>query len=177
MRAAVVVVTLCSAVVACGPDLGTCDMTAAIKPAYLGGIPYVEGQALVHQSCAGSQCHAARATGLARTGAPHGLDLDVAPLTKASTADDLLTLQAGVNRIRDEAEEIWAVIDSGEMPPFPAGDRADLPWYSDAAGTTPAMLTGLDLTEAREKVRNWLACAAPVVAATTDSPMRRRSKR
>ena len=170
MRAAVVVVMLCSAVVACGPDLGNCDLPAAQKMVYLNGIPYVEGQALIHQSCAGSFCHAAGATGAARSGAPHGLDFDVAPMTKDSTATSLTVLQRGVNRVRDEAEELWSIIETGEMPPGEAGDRPDLAWTWDAAGTMPAMLTAVDLDEARQKVRNWLACAAPVVAATTDSP-------
>ncbi|HKU43850.1 MAG TPA: hypothetical protein VJR89_37075 [Polyangiales bacterium] len=156
---------------ACGPDLGTCDMDAAKKAVYLNGVPYTEGQALIYQNCAGSQCHAASAVGASRTGAPHGLDFDVSPMDKTSTADKVPVLQAGIGNVRDEADELWQQVDSGKMPPGKAGDRPDLPW-TDVTGTVNVMLTGLDLAEARDKVRNWLACAAPIYAATSDSPQK-----
>jgi hypothetical protein len=154
---------------ACSPDLGTCDITQAQTIIYLDGVPYVEGQALIYQSCAGSQCHASAASGTARTGAPHGLNFDVQPITKTSSTDAVPVLQAGITEVRDEAEELWRVIDNGSMPPGKAGDRNDLPW-TDVTGTVNVMLTGLDLAEARDKARNWLACAAPIVAATSDAP-------
>lgn len=171
MRAAFVVFVMSFSVVACGPDLGNCDSDAAKTKVYLNGTPYVEGQALVYQSCAGTTCHASSAVGEGRTGAPHGLNFDVQPLTKTATAKDLSVLRAGINEVRAEADELWDVIDSGKMPPGKAGDRPDLPWFSDAAGTQEAMLTGLDLAEARDKVRNWLACQAPIIGATSDSPL------
>jgi hypothetical protein len=177
MRARFVCLVVSWAVVACGPDLGTCDMDAAKKIVFLDGTPYTEGQALTYQSCAGSTCHASRAVGDGRTGAPHGLNFDVQPLTKSATVEDLRVLRSGINEVRNEAEELWSAIDGGEMPPGKAGDRPDLAWYSDAAGTTPAMLTGLDLAEARDNVRNWLACQAPIVAATSDSPLAQQAKR
>jgi hypothetical protein len=172
MRAVAVVFTLSWAlvVVACGPDLGTCDEPTARKLVYLNGVPYTEGQALIHQSCSASLCHAESATATSRNGAPHGLNFDLSPMTKASTAENLVVLQRGVNRIRDEAEEIWAIIESGEMPPGKAGDLPDLPFYRDVAATVPANLAAVDIAESRQLVRNWLACSAPVVAATTDSP-------
>jgi hypothetical protein len=177
MRAAAFVVFVMSlSVVACGPDLGNCDMEAAKTRVFLNGTPFVEGQALLYQSCAGTTCHASGAVGEGRTGAPHGLNIDVQPLTKSATAADLNILRAGINEVRGEADELWAVIDSGKMPPGKVGDRPDLPWFSDAAGTTSAMLTGLDLSEARDKVRNWLACQAPIVAATSDSPLAAQAK-
>lgn len=176
MRAGFVSLAMSWAVVACGPDLGTCDLKAATKVVFLDGTPYVEGQALLYQSCAGSTCHASSAVGEGRTGAPHGLNFDVQPLTKSATAEDLSVLHAGINKVRNEADALWAVIDGGEMPPGKAGDRPDLAWYSDAAGTIPAMLTGLDLSEARDNIRNWLACQAPIVAATTDSPLMQKAK-
>ena len=176
MRAVFVGLAMSWCVVACGPDIGQCDMPAAMKVIYLNGVPFVEGQALVHQSCSGSTCHASSAVGEGRTGAPHGLNFDVAPLTKAATAKDLRVLRSGINEIRNEADELWAAIDSGSMPPGKVGDRPDLKWFTDAAGTMDAMLTGVDLAEARDKVRNWLACQAPIVAATTDSPLAANAK-
>jgi hypothetical protein len=142
-------------------------MTAATKVAYLSGTPYYEGQALLNTSCAGGSCHANGATGDGRNGAPHGLNFDVAPVTKASTAADLGVLKTGITEVREEASELWGLIDEGEMPPGKAGERPAPAFYSDAAGTTK--VAGLDLASAKDKVRNWLACQAPIVAATTDS--------
>lgn len=175
MRAVAVVMMLMMtswAVVGCGSDLGQCDLPRAQKMVYLNGIPYTEGQALMHQSCAGGLCHAQSATGDSRVGAPHGLDFDVVPMNKSSTPANLAVLQKGVSTIRDEAAEIWSEVDDGTMPPGEAGDRPDLPWKLDKEGTTDAMLTGVDLDGARDTLRNWLACAAPIIAATTDSPLR-----
>lgn len=169
MRAVALVLTLSSAVVACGPDLGTCDMTAATKEVYFNGTPFTEGQALVYQSCAGSFCHSESAVGKARSGAPHGLNFDVQPLTKGATPLQVTQLRAGIDKVRDEADELWGAIDSGFMPPPGIGERPDLTAYLDADAKMPVMLAGLDLQETRDKVRNWLACAAPIVAATTDS--------
>jgi len=53
------------------------------------------------------------------------------------------------------------------MPPGKAGERPAPTFYSDAAGTTKA--AGLDLASGKDKVRNWLACQAPVVSGTTDT--------
>jgi cytochrome c5 len=164
MRVVAVVLTLSWAVVACEVDLGTCDMTAATKVAYLNGTPYHEGQALVNASCAGGTCHASGATGAGRNGAPHGLNFDVQPLTKSSTAADVSVLKAGLTEIRAEASELWALIDEGEMPPGKVGERPPPALYSDMGGTLK-----VDLANSKEKVRNWLACQAPIVAGTTDS--------
>jgi len=78
-------------------------MAAATKVAYLNGTPYYEGQALLNTSCAGGSCHASGAVGAGRNGAPHGLNFDVAPLTKASSAADVGVLKAGLMEVRDEA--------------------------------------------------------------------------
>jgi hypothetical protein len=167
MRVVAVVLTMSWAVVGCEADLGTCDMTAATKVAYLNGTPYYEGQAILNASCAGGSCHANGATGDGRNGAPHGLNFDVQPLTKSSTQADLGVLKAGITEIRDEASELWGLIDDGDMPPGKAGERPAPALYSDAAGTTK--VASPDLATSKDKVRNWLACQAPIVAATTDS--------
>jgi hypothetical protein len=172
MRVVSLVLVLSSWLVsACSPDLGTCDMDKAKTIVYLNGVPYVEGQALIYQSCAGTQCHASAAEGTARTGAPHGLNFDVQPIDKTSMEAAVPVLESGIGEVRDEAEDLWGVIDSGAMPPGKAGERNDLPW-TDSTGTMNVMLTGLDLAEARDKVRNWLACAAPIVSATSDAPLK-----
>jgi hypothetical protein len=166
----VAVVLVSWAVVACEADLGTCDMAAATKVAYLNGVPLYEGQAIVNSSCAGGSCHANGATGAGRNGAPHGLNFDVQPVTQSSTATDVATLKDGVTKVRDEAGELWGVIDDGSMPPGEAGQRPSPTFYSDAAGTMVA--AGLDLATSKDKVRNWLACQAPVVSATSNAPLK-----
>lgn len=166
----VVVVLMSWAVVACEADLGTCDMAAATKVAYLNGVPYYEGQAIVNSSCAGGSCHANGATGDGRNGAPHGLNFDVQPVTQTSSANDVTVLRSGISEVREEAGELWGVIDSGSMPPGKAGERTPPTFYADAAGTM--VVPGLDLKTSKDKVRNWLACQAPVVSATSDAPLK-----
>lgn len=171
MRVVAVILMVSWAVVGCEADLGNCDMAAATKVAYLNGTPYYEGQAILNASCAGGSCHSNGATGDGRNGAPHGLNFDVGTLTKASTADDLTTLKAGVQEVRDEASELWGQIDDGDMPPGKAGERPAPTLYSDAAGQMKTTGTDITSNEGKDKVRNWLACQAPVVAATSDSTM------
>jgi hypothetical protein len=167
MRVVAVVLTMSWAVVGCEADLGTCDMTAATKVAYLNGTPYYEGQAIMNASCAGGSCHANGATGIGRNGAPHGLNFDVQPLTKSSTKADVDVLKSGITEIRDETSELWTLIDEGEMPPGKAGERPAPALYSDQAGTMK--VPSPDLATSKDKVRNWLACQAPIVAGTTDT--------
>lgn len=167
MRVVAVVLTMSWAVIACEADLGACDMTAATKVAYLNGTPYFEGQALVNASCASGTCHANAATGDGRNGAPHGLNFDVQPVTKSSTKADVGVLKVGITKIRDNAGELWGLIDDGDMPPGKVGERPAPTLYSDAAGTMKVPNT--DLADSKQKIRNWLACQAPIVSATTDS--------
>jgi hypothetical protein len=168
---ALAVVGVCWVLAGCGADLGSCDVVAAEQVVYLNGTPYFEGQALVEQSCAGSQCHAAAATGGSRSGVPHGLNFDVQVLTAESDPSRLGVLREGISRIRDEAADVWKFIDNGEMPPGAVGARLGLPWKRDAAGMVDAALAGVDTAAGRNIVRNWLACGSPLVSATTDSPL------
>lgn len=163
------VVGLC-ALVGCGADLGTCDMTVSMQLVYLNGVPYYEGQGLVHQSCAGSQCHTVGAVGAARSGVPHGLDFDVEVLTSQSQPDRVNALRDGISKVRDEASQMWTLIDSGEMPPGRAGERPGLAWKRDLDGMVDANLDGIDTSRGRDIVRNWLACGSPLVSAVQGSP-------
>jgi hypothetical protein len=158
----------------CAPDLGECDMPAAKKVVYSGaGIPYYEGQALVHQSCANGVCHAAAATRDFRVGAPHGLNFDVSPLQPTSTAGALSVLTSGIDRIRDEAAELYDAVEGGEMPPGEAGERDPLAWKTLDATTKPTVAAALpDVRDGagQDVLRNWLACDAPIVAGVTGAP-------
>jgi hypothetical protein len=160
-----------SVVSGCGPDLGMCDKEAAERVVYLSdGTPYFEGQAIVHQSCAGSFCHANGAVGAARSGVPHGLNFDVQPVGMQSTPENLTALRNGIATIREEKDELYALVESGEMPPGDAGERPGLTWRTDKEGTIDALLPGVTSEAGKDKVRNWLACGAPLVSGTTDSP-------
>src|SRR5512139_2707899 len=103
----------------CGPDLGNCDMTAATQVVYTAaeGTPFYQGQALIQQSCAGGNCHAASAVGINRIGAPHGLNFDAEPLVAQSTPDKVNELRNGLTKIRDVADTMWGQIEGGSMPP------------------------------------------------------------
>lgn len=162
------------ALAACGgADLGTCDMTAATETTYyLDGVPYYAGQAIVHQSCAGSFCHAAGAKNDARIGAPHGIDFDVRPLGAASSAKDVSVLRSGIDQIREAADEMYELVDGGEMPPGRAGKRDPLPWHTASAGALVATaLPDVRSKQGKDVLRNWLACDAPIVAYThPDAP-------
>ncbi len=175
MRLAALILAAAAAVVAglgCEDSLGTCDMTAATAVVYTpDGVPYYEGQALIYQSCAGSFCHAAGANGVARYGAPHGANLDVTVLTATSVDHDRAVLQAGLAKIKHDPEGLFDRVESGQMPPGNAGQAAQLPiaWQRDlgAGMLGVASLPAVGSAQGQKLLRNWLACNAPVVAATT----------
>jgi hypothetical protein len=163
-RVAVAVAASVGTLAACGPDLGQCDMTAAKSIVYVNGTPYYAGQALIQQSCANGQCHADSAVGPSRTGAPHGLNFDVAPLANPSMPEAVNALRNGIAKVRDEASDMYGAIDDGAMPPGAVGKRNPLAW-TDANGMPPGRpFPTIDSPDGKATVRNWLACNAPVIA-------------
>ena len=158
----------------CETDLGECNMAAATKVVYsTSGLPFYEGQALVHQSCANGVCHSSGARGDGRIGVPHGLNFDVMPLQPMSTAADLEVLQSGVDRIRADPGELYDLVDSGEMPPGEAGKRKPLTWHTLDGSNLPTVATEVPSVRGhagKEVLRNWLACDAPVVAGVKGAP-------
>jgi hypothetical protein len=152
----------------CKADLGQCDMTAATQVVYaVDGTPYYPGQALVQQSCAGNYCHVSTAVGGSRFGAPHGLDFDLNVLTAQSPAESVPALEHGISQVRDKAGDMYDAIQAGAMPPGKNGEREPQSWTVD---NTPVALD-LRTDNGKAIMRNWLACNAPVIAATTDSPL------
>jgi hypothetical protein len=134
----------CAPVLAsCGTDLGECDMNALGGSKVQGMLAPHLGQRAVNASCAGGTCHSSTAKGPARNGAPAELDFDVVPAQ--NTAEEIARALSGGENVHDEAEEMWAQIESGAMPP--EGKRAALD------------------SDDKEAIRNWLACGAEVVAA------------
>ncbi len=164
----------CGVFAGCGTDLGECDLPVAKRVVYSPeGVPFYEGQALVHQSCATAFCHTAGAKGEQRKGVPHGLDFDVSVLTMQSVTADVTRLRKGVTAIRDDAEEIYAQVESGAMPPGKEGKdaRSAIAWKAQTAmgALVDALLPDVATGDGTELLRNWLACGAPVVSATSDA--------
>mgnify|MGYP004357059801 CR=1 FL=1 len=137
------------------------------------GLPAYEGQAMVRLSCGSSAfCHAATAEGVGRFGAPAGLDFDMTPVDPGFGAlePQRERLDAGRQAILDHIDAAYLLVESGEMPPF--GEQTlglfdRVPRYTDDAGER---IPPIDSVEGIARYRNWLACDAPVVEATSGSP-------
>lgn len=157
---------------ACGPELGACDPSEAIRVAYdeATGMPAYEGQAVMHASCGyGSFCHASDVPMENRLGVPAHLTFDVQLAATDGTVDEAAIARLRRARFRtvQEARGIYESLALGTMPP--AGEegasvRSGAPRYlaSDDRGEL-VPLPGADTPAGREIVRNWLACDAPVV--------------
>jgi hypothetical protein len=172
------VAALALAVAGCGADLGECDDALAHTLVYdPAGTPFYAGQAMVQESCAGSFCHSGNATKDARLGAPFELDFDVPVIDAMDSAEaqaaQLELLSAGHATVTEWLEDMWGQVDGGSMPPgAPAGKRAKLSWSASdglggALGATEDTVPSVTSKAGKEVLRNWLACGAPVVAATT----------
>lgn len=157
------------ALAACTPEVEDCDQATATRVAYdpADGRTAYEGQALIISSCGGATlCHGADAEGAHKNGVPAGLELDVrlASTTDAANEAELARLRRGRYLVVQHARSILRTLDLGTMPPggIDTGELAASYLRSD---DTP--LPAIDSPEAREVLRNWLACGAPVVERTT----------
>jgi hypothetical protein len=165
---------------------------AAFDIAYrvVDGLPMYEGQALVQATCGNGQfCHSPAAVGSDRIGVRAGLNFDVALACTDETQDSTCTqpiqscdggqtnspyctrlegLHNNQNQVNNWAEGMIQELRAGAMPPGEAGRavRDPLQWVS--ADGTP--LPPIESDEAKEIVRNWLACQAPVVARSEIAP-------
>jgi hypothetical protein len=131
----------------CGPDLGECDMAALGGSVVPGMLSPHTGQIAVNTSCASGRCHSQSATGENRVGAPAELNFDVVPADLSDAERAKVT--KGATKVQDEKEEMWELIDDGDMPP--KGQRVP-----------PNAVE-------KEAIRNWLACGAEVVMAPAGS--------
>lgn len=157
----------------CTPELGACDQAAAIRVAYdqATGLPAYEGQALMIASCGhGAFCHGGDDIPREnRLGVPEGLGFDVQLAAPDGTVDEAAIVRQRRARFRvvQEAHLALHTVDLGTMPP-PSQQGRDVlgsaPTYVRAGedtGFEPLPAVGSD--EGREILRNWLACAAPVI--------------
>ncbi|UCF47292.1 MAG: hypothetical protein JSU89_08930 [Myxococcales bacterium] len=172
------------------PDGVPIDGPAAFDIAYriTDGLPMYEGQALVQSTCGdGAFCHSPAAVGADRIGVPAQLDFDVGlacneaadaacaspPSCEGGQTDTycqrLRRLHGNQSNIRDWAEGMIQEMRASAMPPGEAGRRVrnSTPWLRESDGSE---LPPIESGEAREIVRNWLACQAPVVARTEIPP-------
>ena len=168
---------------------------AALDIAYRGtdGLPMYEGQALVQSSCGNGQfCHSTAAERSDRFGVPVGLDFDLALAcneavdpacadpgscdgdAQSTYCEQLQRLDSNHRRTNSWAGDMIAEIRNGAMPPGEAGLRVrdDTPWFRPNGSQVPSFgsdETG-EIARAKEIVRNWLACAAPIVSRTELAP-------
>lgn len=170
MHHAAFVIVAAVACGACSPDLGDCDQNLARTVAYdERGVPAYEGQALLRASCGGDAfCHSSAASGVSRYGVPAGFDFDMVVSRDSGGA---ARLRDGVERVREWAPNIFAAVESGRMPPFGnelEGLYARAPRYHrQGASGLPERLPAIDSHDGLHRLRNWLACGAPVVERTT----------
>ncbi len=145
---------------ACRDSLGPCDEAAARELVYStqGALVATKGQALLHDSCGqGVFCHAAAAKGDARYLAPTGMDYDMLPVPN------------GWPQVIYQRDAILQSVVSGNMPPGHIGQQklANTEWVADLQLREGApRLPSLATARGKAVLRNWLACGAPVVAAT-----------
>lgn len=153
--------------VGCGVDLGECD-DALAKTVYYDGLgePAYSGQALMTASCggAGGFCHVSSARGAQRFGVPAGYDFDLVLASDSASTD---VLRSGVDRVRDDREDIYASVESGRMPTVDSFHANVAAYQSEGREGLPALTTD----RGKNLLRNWLACGAPVVERTTDRPV------
>lgn len=176
----------------CYPDVGECDMTAAHEIVYdSSGLPAYAGQAIMMVSCGyGGHCHSGPDIEAGeRFGAPVGLSFDVriAATTIDRADDEEGRLSDAHTTVVQNTGLIWQQVSSGAMPPggeawreYTGGGESGnaLPTYQrvEDDGVTFHDLPRLraddeplganEAADAREILRNWLACGAPVIART-----------
>lgn len=156
--------------------LGECNEAVIQKSMVLmdGKIMY-GGQAAVNLLCA-TGCHNSGASTSKRKGAPGYLNFDMYPVSSSdvNTEDSQRLLKRMAKRrqiIRDNAEEIWASIKNGTMPPKgwePPKDTI-LPVFGGAEKPCERAKEVEDFGPDRinETIRNWLACGAQVIDVNT----------
>lgn len=160
----------------CTAKVGTqCDPVQAKTIVYnLGsGLPAYEGQAYMISTCGrGNFCHSEGIAPGLRHGAPGGLNFDLDHATTLETTDALPNsaehrrLKANVDATLRYKDDIFGQVKSGAMPPpLPVSsivaDGLPNDWARENGDALPSIRTA----EAQEKLRNWLACGAPVVEA------------
>jgi hypothetical protein len=183
---------LVASITGCKRDLGDCNLDgttedgstipgpAAFDTVYriTDGQPMYEGQAIVQSTCGdGSFCHSPAASGQDRIGTPAGLNFDISLVctddvstcqTNPPYDDRVRRFEGNQGTIRSWAEGMIQEVRAGAMPPGEAGRRVrdNTPWLREDGSELPS----IESDEAKEILRNWLACGSPAIGRTEPAP-------
>lgn len=167
----------CASPGACDPDDSHFDLVYDSQ-----GVPAFAGQAMIIESCGyGNYCHSGpEVTGANRIGAPVGLDFDLRVASVGIEEEPLATERLDQNQVRmiGMRDSVWSQVSTGNMPP-PGNQYRDLltaggsdperhAYVASDGARTP--LPDIASAEGRELVRNFLACAGPVVERVVAHP-------
>jgi mono/diheme cytochrome c family protein len=167
---------------ACGESVGQCDASdKGRERVVVNGMVVYAGQAILNAACA-TGCHASSAVGKDRQGVPAGLDFDLLPVREEDAAgkrkngagdivvklrgEQIEGLRARQKNIVDRRDQIWQQIKDKLMPPSGSLESALASIFSIKAKTTcerSKPYSKLAPGAARESLRSWLACGAPLV--------------
>lgn len=179
---ALLISTLCFAAFSSACEsLGDCDdPNKGRNPVLVGGQVMYAGQSVIVNTC--MSCHSVDSKGEIRQGSPAGLDFDLRPLSSSEQGadgklvldqNDLARLRAGQRKVFEERESIWKQIAKDLMPPKGKGEAfrqvdvgKPITGISGGECTLEAESLGsISEGAARDAVRSWLACGAPIVEA------------
>ena len=175
-------VVLCLQAAACADDVGKCiGADKARVPVVVNNVVMYAGQAIVNHACT-TGCHASSAQGETRRGVPGGLDFDLLPVNEEDAAgqrtnqkgdvvvklrsEQIAGLRARQQTIFDQRDAMWTQLQHKLMPPVGEFESVLSKIFMIESGTECGRgkaISKLPAGAARETVRNWLACGAPLV--------------
>lgn len=174
--------SLCASSLSCTDPVGPCTGADQGRTrALVGGVTMYAGQAIVNAACS-TGCHASSAVGEGRRGVPAELDFDLLPVDEGDAvgtrtnkrgetvlklrSEQVAALRARQQKIVEERDAMWAQLKQKLMPPDGMFESLLSRIHVIRAGTdceAGKAYSQLSAGRARETVRNWLACGAPLV--------------
>lgn len=176
------IVALFASALGCAENVGVCSgADKGRTPVLVGDTTMYAGQAIVNAAC-GTGCHASTATGEGRRGVPGGLDFDLRPISEEDAAgtrknsrgetvvklrsEQIAGLRARQRTILDHRDAMWSQLQQKLMPPDGRFESVLSTIFGIKSGTScekGKAYSKLASGRARETLRDWLACGAPLV--------------